>query len=193
MTSHGRFLSIILSLFALVALGMAQTPTGSILRGIVTDPSGAAIPGASVTVSGEGGFIKLASTDADGKFVIQQIPGGKYTIRVSSAGFNLFEQANFEIAAGKQVSINAKLNIESAKQEITVTDTISIDLDAASNVGALTLKGEDLEMLSDNPDDLTNELSALAGPAAGPNGAQMFIDGFSGASCRRSPRFAKFA
>ena len=180
MTSHSRLLCLFLSLVASATMAFAQAPTGSILKGVVTDPSGAAIPGASITLSGAGGFVKVASSDADGKFTLPGIPGGQYTIRVSSAGFSLFEQTNFEIATGKQVSIAAKLNIEASKQEITVTDTIAIDVDPSSNVGALVLKGEDLAMLSDNPDDLQNELNALAGPAAGPNGAQLFIDGFSG-------------
>ncbi|MBM3761004.1 MAG: TonB-dependent receptor [Acidobacteria bacterium] len=180
MNSHTRLLCLFFSLVASAMMALGQAPTGSILKGLVTDPSGAAIPGASVTVSGPGGFVKVASSDADGKFTVAGIPGGKYTIRVSSTGFSLFEQTDFDIAAGKQISINAKLNIEASKQEITVTDTIAIDVDPSSNVGALVLKGEDLAMLSDNPDDLQNELNALAGPAAGPNGAQLFIDGFSG-------------
>ncbi len=180
MTSHSRFVSMVLVLIASALLALGQTATGSILKGNVTDPSGAAIPGATITVTGPNGFVKVASSDADGNFTVAGIPGGKYTIRVSSAGFSLFEQANFDIAAGKQISIATKLNIEASKQEITVTDTVTIDVDPASNVGALTLKGEDLAMLSDNPDDLQNELNALAGPAAGPNGAQLFIDGFSG-------------
>src|SRR6202011_301124 len=44
----------------------------------------------------------------------------------------------------------------------------------------LVLKGADLDALSDDPDDLASDLQALAGPAAGPNGGQIFIDGFSG-------------
>jgi hypothetical protein len=180
MTSHSRLLCLFFAILASAAMAFGQAANTSILKGVVTDPSGAAIPGANVTLSSAGGFVKVASSDADGKFTVAGIPGGQYTIRVSSAGFSLFEQVNFEIAAGKQISINAKLNIEASKQEITVTDTIAIDVDPASNVGALVLKGEDLAMLSDNPDDLQNELNALAGPAAGPNGAQLFIDGFSG-------------
>ena len=43
----------------------------------------------------------------------------------------------------------------------------------------LVLSGQDLDMLSDDPDDLQNDLMALAGPAAGPNGGQIFVDGFS--------------
>ena len=45
---------------------------------------------------------------------------------------------------------------------------------------AIVLKGEDLEALPDDPDDLSDALQALAGPGAGPNGGQIYIDGFSG-------------
>ena len=62
---------------------------------------------------------------------------------------------------------------------MTVTDTQQVELDPAKNAGALVLKQEDLDMLSDDPDDLQADLLALAGPAAGPNGGQIFIDGFS--------------
>ena len=49
-----------------------------------------------------------------------------------------------------------------------------------SNANAVVIKGEDLNALSDDPDELQNELEALAGPAAGPNGGQIYIDGFTG-------------
>ena len=52
--------------------------------------------------------------------------------------------------------------------------------DPSNNAGALVLRGADLAALSDDPDDLAEDLQALAGPSAGPNGAQMFIDGFTG-------------
>ena len=48
------------------------------------------------------------------------------------------------------------------------------------NASAVVLRGSDLDALSDNPDDLLVDLQALAGPAAGPNGGSIFIDGFSG-------------
>ena len=53
-------------------------------------------------------------------------------------------------------------------------------LDASANASAVVLRGTDLDALSDNPDDLAADLQALAGPAAGPNGGSIFIDGFSG-------------
>ena len=48
------------------------------------------------------------------------------------------------------------------------------------NSSAIVIKGKDLEALSDDPDELQSELDALAGPSAGPNGGQVYIDGFTG-------------
>src|SRR5204862_3090669 len=45
---------------------------------------------------------------------------------------------------------------------------------------SVVLKGKDLDALSDDPDELSDELQALAGPSAGPNGGQIYIDGFTG-------------
>ena len=84
--------------------------------------------------------------------------------------------------------------METAKQEVTVADTQQVELDPSKNAGALVLKEEDLDMLSDDPDDLQADLLALAGPAAGPNGGQIFIDGFSAtASFLPRSRFARSA
>src|SRR5205807_8934886 len=56
----------------------------------------------------------------------------------------------------------------------------AVSTEASANASAIVLRGSDLDALSDNPDDLAADLQALAGPAAGPNGGSMFIDGFSG-------------
>jgi hypothetical protein len=53
-------------------------------------------------------------------------------------------------------------------------------VDADSNASSTVIKGKDLEALSDDPDELSSELSALAGPAAGPSGGQIYVDGFTG-------------
>ena len=55
-----------------------------------------------------------------------------------------------------------------------------MDVDPENNAGAIILKDKDLEALSDDPDELMSELQALAGPSAGPNGGQIYIDGFTG-------------
>src|SRR5437588_11078920 len=71
--------------------------------------------------------------------------------------------------------------IQAEQQNVVVTDeTPTVNVEASGNSNAIVLKGKDLDALSDDPDELSNELSALAGPSAGPNGGQIFIDGFSG-------------
>jgi Carboxypeptidase regulatory-like domain/TonB dependent receptor len=158
---------------------MAQA-VGS-LHGIVTDPSGAAVPKATVTATGPNNTMKVVETNNDGEYTIPALPPGTYMVRVIATSFTLFEKAGVVVAAGpRPVSLDVKLVVEVSKQEITVTDTQQVELDPAKNAGALVLKAEDLDMLSDDPDDLQAELLALAGPAAGPNGGQIFIDGFSG-------------
>ena len=67
------------------------------------------------------------------------------------------------------------------QQQVEVSDEATgVDTSADNNAGAMVIKGKDLDALSDDPDELQNELNALAGPSAGPNGGQIYIDGFTG-------------
>ena len=67
------------------------------------------------------------------------------------------------------------------QQQVTVTEQdAGLDTSPDNNAGAIVIKGKDLDALSDDPDQLQDELNALAGPAAGPNGGQIYIDGFTG-------------
>jgi len=149
------------------------------LRGQVLDPSGAGVPKASVTVTGPLNTVKVAETDNTGNYTLAGLPNGAYTVRVAASGFALFEKTGLDLLGGRATTLDANLTLASEKQEVTVTERQGLDLDPANNAGAIVLKGEDLEMFSDDPDDLQAELLALAGPAAGPNGGQIFIDGFS--------------
>ena len=85
------------------------------------------------------------------------------------------------MAAGQARQLNVTLTIAVQQQDITVNDqTAGVSLNSDENSSALVIKGSDLDALSDDPDELQNELQALAGPAAGPNGGQIYIDGFTG-------------
>ncbi len=170
----------VLALLSFFSGGLfAQSDVGS-LRGQVTDPSGAVILGATVTVTGTQGVVEVADTNEQGRYVINGLPAGTYTVRVSSKGFALYENTGVNITDGRAQTLDIHLVVSMEKQEVTVTETPKIDVSPTNNAGALVLKGKDLEALSDNPDDLADDLRALAGPAAGPNGGQIFIDGFTG-------------
>ena len=61
-----------------------------------------------------------------------------------------------------------------------VSERSSPDPEPANNASAVKLSGSSLESLADDPEDLTDDLMALAGPSAGPDGGELYVDGFSG-------------
>jgi len=169
--------TLIVFLFACSTL--AQAPTG-ILRGQVTDPSGAAVVGATVLVTPASGEAKGATSGKDGTYEIKDLPPGSYKLETSAPGFALFSKPDAVITAGQVTRLNIPLTIEVQQEKVVVNDsTAQVDVNPANNASTVVIQGKDLEALSDDPDELQSELEALAGPAAGPNGGQMYIDGFT--------------
>ncbi len=165
--------------FLLLSLpAMSQTAS---LRGVVADQSGAVIPGATVNLYPQSGAPKSAETSSDGGYLFRDLVPGKYTVRVTAPGMVLRQTPAINIAAGAQ-TLNLQMGIAEGKQEVTVEESVApaTNVDPTANASAVVLRGADLDALSDNPDDLAADLAALAGPAAGPNGSAIFIDGFSG-------------
>jgi len=157
----------------------ASAGTGT-LRGQVTDPSGAAVASATVLVTTPSGAATTASTNRDGIFEVTGLVPGKYGVKVVAQGFTTFDQADVEITAGQAQKLTVSLTIEVQEEKVEVTDTTTkVDVNPANNAGAVVIQGKDLEALSDDPDELESELQALAGPSAGPNGGQIYIDGFT--------------
>lgn len=164
-----------------LSLALAQNETGSV-RGVVTDPSASVIPNASVTATAGQAFSRTARTDALGRYQLNGLPAGSYTIRGAAAGFAPWEQTEYQIRAGQIQTFDMSLVLRSQVEQVTVGETgaSTVDTDPSNNGGALVLQKADLDALPDDKDDLTADLQALAGPAAGPNGGQFFIDGFTG-------------
>ncbi len=150
------------------------------LHGQVTDPSGAAIPGATVRVIGPHKTTAQTQTNQEGKYTFSDLTPGAYTIEIGAANFTTLRETGV-VVAGKAQVVNAQLAIHAEKQQVTVqSETGKVSLSPQHNASALVLTGSALKALSNDPDELQQELEALAGPAAGPNGAQIYIDGFQG-------------
>jgi hypothetical protein len=171
-------LALLTSMALLIPAALCAQNTGT-LKGQVTDQSGAAVPNASVTLTGPNNAVKVAQTDSGGNYSVTGLAAGQYTVRVMAPGFTLFEKTAMDLDTGRATTLDVPLAIAVEKQEVTVADTQQIAIDPDKNAGALVLKGEDIDALPDDPDDLQADLLALAGPAAGPNGGQIFVDGFS--------------
>ncbi len=166
-------------LVALPASVFAQASTG-LVHGQVTDPSGAVVTNAAVTVTGPDGHAHSATTNQGGNFEIGNLAPGKYTVTANAKGFAAFTQINVEVAAAP-VEFNIPLDIQVEQEKVDVQDEgTQVQVSPSSNASALVLKDKDLEALPDDPDELQQDLLALAGPSAGPNGGQIYIDGFTG-------------
>src|SRR5215204_612557 len=174
----GRGLGLFLML-ALCAAGAAAQQAGASLRGQVSDEFGGVIVGASVTVTDASGKAKSTVTDSDGAFNVPGLQPGRHSVRVFTTGFAPFENPEVDLAAGRNELPKITLGVSLEKEEVTVASEGPLSVDTAS-AGAIVLKGKDLEALPEDPDELAAALQALAGPAAGPNGGQITIDGFEG-------------
>jgi uncharacterized membrane protein YgcG len=178
------FLPLIVAVFLVLSgVAIAEAPGSATLRGHVADPTGAMIPGAEVTVTttqGQNGV--KTTTDATGTYIVHGLPAGSYVIQIDSPGFATFVSTPVSLDATQTKSIDIKLSVEGETQQVEVEagDSATVSTEASANTSAIVLKGDDLDALSDDPDELQNELTALAGPSAGPNGGQIYIDGFTG-------------
>src|SRR5438552_2645712 len=171
------FLSLSLLLFA--SLALAQSGTGT-LRVQVTDPSGAIITNADVVMTPANGSPITTQTNSQGMYEFKNLSPGEYTLNVVAPGFALYENHKVVIA-DQPLRLNIPMTIEVQEQKVQVSDTApTIDVNPSSNAGAIVISGKELEALPDDPDELQSDLEALAGPSAGPNGGQMYIDGFTG-------------
>lgn len=176
-----NFSGIILSFIFVLALSVNSfgQANGS-LHGQVVDSLNAVIVGASVILVDAEGKEKTVITDRAGEFVFNGVKPGKYTVRVSAKNFSLYDNSEVTIEASQRADLTVIMTVEIAKENVDVTRDEGVSTDPDSNASATVLKEKDLEALPEDPDELAAALQALAGPSAGPNGGQIFIDGFAG-------------
>src|SRR5690349_11666069 len=175
----GKSLLFVCLLCVCLTTGVAQRRNGS-LRGQVTDELGGLVVGASVTLIAADGTQRTATTNSEGLYTFNGVVPGAYTLHVVAAGFSPYEKLDLTVAAGPRTTHDVRLVVGIEKQVITVTEEQALNVDPAANSDAVVLKGQDLDVLPDDPDALASAVQAMAGPSAGPNGGQIFIDGFTG-------------
>ncbi len=162
----------------LLVISASAQQTGTI-KGKIVDSLGALIGGATVTAVNAAGVEKTVQATQEGAFTIGSLAAGKYTLRVAAPGFAPYENTEVLVEAGKSESLDIALDIATQEVKVDVQQDTAIGTDPDATAGAIVLKDKDIEALPDDPDELAAALQALAGPGAGPNGGEIFIDGFS--------------
>lgn len=168
---------ILFSLFFLVGIPLANAQQNT-LSGTITDPTGAAISGASVSAI-DTRTVKKSQTasDTQGRFSFEGLPGGNYRIVVSARGFN---ETSKEIRVRRDAqTINFQLTVSSVAATVTVeSETARIELERVPGGTALLPRKEIQQTLATNLKDVLNFTpGVLAQPRYGSDETQFSVRG----------------
>src|SRR5882672_6829413 len=172
-------LGVALIVLLLTMVALAQQARGT-LRGVINDELGATIVGATVTLTDANGVEKTAITNGEGAYVFSGLAPGKYSLRAAAQGFAVSDEAEVDLNAGARQSLDLTLKVTIEEQKVTIAAETPLSTESTNNANQTLITGKDLDALPDDPDELAAALQALAGPSMGPNGGQIFVDGFSG-------------
>src|SRR5215210_1139973 len=122
MSKFIRLSFIALLMAAMSALAFAQSTTTGAIGIIVTDPTGAVVPEASVTVRNvETSKEATAKTDSEGRARVANLDPGNYTVTVNASGFGAFTQEQVVVEVGRVTSIEAPLQVGQTTGSVEVT------------------------------------------------------------------------
>jgi hypothetical protein len=134
--------SLVLLCATPLALAQSQAINGTI-EGVVQDPTGAALPGVTVTVTQlETGARRVLTTSADGSYRALLLPLGSYRVRAELQGFKALEQAGIRLSAGQTLTVDVKLEIGGVQEVIQVTAESPVTQPARIDLGRTITEAE---------------------------------------------------
>ena len=160
---------------------MAQGETTSAIAGSVTDPAGAAIPAATVTItSSDNGMKRSVKTDDAGRYGFPQLKPGIYSVRAEANRFEARENRAVTAGLGLTQTVDLKLNIASASESIVVHEQAP-QLNPENPNTTTTLAAAALENLPNPGGDMTYPLQFAAGALINTAGSSNdFVGGTNG-------------
>src|SRR2546425_883889 len=189
-----RFCTAPLLLLCLLwALPNAHAQVASSITGSVTDPTGAVIPGATVTATNEGTNVPVSrQTNSDGLYLIPELLPGFYTVTAEAKGFTKLVNQRVELTVGYTQRLDFKLNVGEVTQEITVTSQAPLvdttgsrmsELVTARQVQNLPLNGRNIFQMIQLAPGAVNTTSLITEPGnrgftTVVNGARVNMNGY---------------
>ena len=178
-----RLLCALAVLLAFTFPAAAQTQiTTSVIQGVVVDTSGAVIPGVDVEVKNvDTNFTRSAVTDREGRFVVLQLPTGRYTVTFKLSGFATHVQENVEVRIGEAALVNPALKVSGVAETVTVS-TQALAVESTRTATASTLDQRTIEatpILGRKFEDLLT-LTPGVSVVQGPDGDEITFSGQRG-------------
>ena len=163
-------LLFLISLVLLSGLtGLAQTSGSASLRGTITDPSGAVVPSAKVTLRDEQTQLeRSASTNEEGGFTFAALTPGIFTVKVQQAGFKAYTLNKLTLSPSETRGLNITLEIGAATESVTVTgEAAQIQTETGEKAYTITAAQiENLSLISRSSLELLRILPGVVGPEA---------------------------
>ncbi len=164
---------LVLSLALFSACAWSQTQLATVF-GAITDPSGAVVPGAHVTVVNQStGLQSAVLTDLTGQYHLAGLPTGEYAVRVEKPAFQTQLRAGIRLASASEVMINLSLTISDQPQQVSVTAVTAIDNTTSTAGGLVTERS--LAELPLNGRDLFHAARLAPGVAPTPSSAPSLL------------------
>ena len=115
--------SIAISLLLLMIVRLSAQTTSALVTGVITDSTGAVVPGAKVTATNRGtGLVRVTTSSADGIYTLPQLSPGAYDLAVKKQGFAVEDRPNVLLHVNQNATINFSLSVSATPQTVTVTD-----------------------------------------------------------------------
>jgi len=160
-------------LLAALCCFLALTPsalfsqTAGTVNGLVTDPSGAAVAAATVTLTDKAtGSPRTTTTNEAGRYVFVEVPSGTYDLSISKTGFRVTKLAAQKVTVGTELTLNAALEVGTISQTVEVTAVRGAQLQTENATMGSTVSGDTLLALPNLNRDATSLLTLQ--PATAP-------------------------
>ncbi len=131
----------IIGLALLIAASLwpsARAQVSASIAGLVSDPSGAAVPSANVTATEtETGVSRTASSDGVGRYLIVALPVGLYEVKVSKPGFQESTRTGIHLNVGQEANIDVRLEVNAVKAAVTVSEDAPVVNTSTSDISGL--------------------------------------------------------
>jgi len=158
------FVAIVILVGALAPAVPAAGQTGTGIIGTVSDASGAALPGVTVTVTGPALQVPsmVAVTDARGEYRISPLPPGTFTVTFELQGFQTVKREGFRLALGFTATLDQALGLGTVSETITVSGESPL-VDVKNAATSVDMSAQSLELLPTNRDGLKAFMGTMPG------------------------------
>ncbi len=179
-----RFLAFVLAVSLILApsvLGQSQATTG-VIEGIISDESGAVLPGVTVTLTNTAtNFEQVLITGSRGRFRGLLLPLGPYRVTASLEGFATMVREGIELTVGRTINLNLTMTVSATEEEIVVTGEAPL-IETTNTTNSVRVDRKTIEGIPNNGRNFLEFTKLTPGVSIvqGPDGDELTVNGQRG-------------